>query len=674
MEVNLISLFLLVLSWNIHFCNAQTFSSLAPSNAMQAIGSDVDVTTTVTTSPPFTATWRINGIDVGTASVNSAGTATAGAVTTGTIYESRVDISAGSYTSNQYTTVLTIQALLASEDGITVDVGTPGIYDTSLNLTIQECSLNTTAYPSLTFTCDDSSCEFNSAGTLLCAEGYTTSGVSTTSTTCQADTTLTNLDVLSCVESMSATTTISTAPPYNALATGFNNLIVTAQFPTPTDTTDSCSWFYGGELGNGSGAFYATLGGCDPSPSNVNRSVTCTIDATYHIITTLTITQPLVAGNINIEVRCLVATTPGPITRTVQDCPSSLPHDVIISSSLGTYQANAMFSCPPGRELYYSNSTALPSGDTTCLANAKWNGQDNLQCWSAPDVTLNGDLNIVENDDITLTCDYDVTVIPNGTSSIFYFGNVGYTLNKDDAFSRTLQREDNMKLISCQAITPYTEVNNSTGQSLTETVNVMYISSSVSNKIETSQYVIEASESNYLLRSDQQLTMNCIPSDANPPATCSWQLCSDSRCQTLTSDGGCLITVDLNASSTVTCAAENVVGNVSSTEQTVDVIPVERQVQFNVSGSNITNDGSINSTTYLGESIMISCSVSYENEMSTTYLIKLPDSSMISQSSKMFSSVTRDDTGDYICITKDQFGNFNAAIYLNVICKFCKVL
>ncbi|XP_076801938.1 uncharacterized protein LOC143446258 isoform X7 [Clavelina lepadiformis] len=204
MEVNLISLFLLVLSWNVYFCHAQTFSSLTPSNAIQAIGSDVEITTNVTTSPPFTATWRIDGIVVGTASVNSAGTATAGAVTTGTIYESRVDISAGSFTSNQYTTVLTIQALLASEDGVTVDVGTPGIYDTSLNLNVQECSLDTTANPNLTFTCNDSPCAFNSAGTLSCAEGYETSGVSTTSTTCQADAMLTNLDVLSCAANPSS--------------------------------------------------------------------------------------------------------------------------------------------------------------------------------------------------------------------------------------------------------------------------------------------------------------------------------------------------------------------------------------------------------------------------------------------------------------------------------------
>ena len=74
--------------------------------------------------------------------------------------------------------------------------------------------------------------------------------------------------------------------------------------------------------------------------------------------------------------------------------------------------------------------------------------------------------------------------------------------------------------------------------------------------------------------------MNCTPSDANPPATCSWQLCTDLRCQTLTSDGGCLITVDLNASSTVTCAAENIVGNVASAEQSIDVVPFESELIF----------------------------------------------------------------------------------------------
>ncbi|CAK8677363.1 unnamed protein product [Clavelina lepadiformis] len=474
-----------------------------------------------------------------------------------------------------------------------------------------------------------------------------------------------------------ATTTISTDPPNNPLATGFNNLIVTAQFPTPTLSTDSCSWYYGGELDSGSGAqFYnAVFGGCDlPSPGTYD-SITCTeqtIDGTNHTITILTITQPLVAGDITFEVRCSITITPDPTTRTVQDCPSSLPYGVVITSSSQTYQASGMFSCPTG-DLFYSNGTALPSGDTTCLANAEWSGQDNLQCWMAPSVTLasssiDGDkLTVLEENDLAVTCNYD-DVIPDGNTSRFNVGGNTNTRTQEEPFIlSTLQRSDNNKIFLCQAVTPYTDLNPTNGRSSEYTLNVLYISESIANKIATSQFVIESSESNYLLRSDQQLTMNCNPSDANPPATCSWQLCSDSSCQTLTSDGGCLISVDHSVSSTVTCAAGNRVGNISSTEQTVDVVPVERQVHFNVSGNNVTNDGSINSTTYLGESIMISCSVPYENELSTTYSLKLPNNSAVAQSSIQFPSVSRFDSGGYECHTNDQFGNFSAAIYLNVI-------
>ncbi|XP_076802435.1 uncharacterized protein LOC143446604 isoform X2 [Clavelina lepadiformis] len=490
--------------------------------------------------------------------------------------------------------------------------------------------------------------------------------------------------VLICfVNGISATTSISTDPPNNPLATGFNNLIVTAQFSAPTLNTDTCSWFYEGELDSGSGALFynAVFGGCDPPSPGTYDSITCTeqtIDGTNHIITTLTITQPLVAGDMKIEVRCATATnatatkTPGPISITVQNCPSSLSYDVVITSSSQTYQASGMFSCPTG-DLFYSNGTALPSSDTTCLANAEWSGQDNLQCWMAPSVTLvsssidGNKLTVIEGNDLTLTCNYD-DVIPAGDTSRFYIGGNRNTMNQAEPFILSpIQRSDNNKIVLCQAVTNYTDLYPASGRSSNYTLNVLYISESIANKIETSQFVIKASESNYLLRSDQQLTMNCTPSDANPPATCSWQLCSDSRCQTLTSDGGCLITVNLNASSTVTCTAGNRAGNISSAEQTVDVVPVERQVLFNVSGNNVANDGSINSTTYLGESIMMYCSVPYENELSITYSLKLPNNSAVAQSSIQFLSVSRFDTGSYECHTNDQFGNFSAAIYLNVI-------
>ncbi|XP_076801206.1 uncharacterized protein LOC143445776 isoform X2 [Clavelina lepadiformis] len=281
-----------------------------------------------------------------------------------------------------------------------------------------------------------------------------------------------------------ATTTISTAPPYNPLATGFNNLIVTAQFPTPTSNTDSCFWFYGGELDSGGGAsFYSGAFGCDfPAPGTYD-SITCTeqtIDGTNHTITILTITQPLVAGNINIEVRCIIATdTPGPITRTVQNCPPSLPYDVVITSSSQTYQASGMFSCPSG-DLFYSNGTALPSSDTTCLVNAKWSGQDNLQCWMAPSVTLasssidGNKLTVVEGNDLTLACNYD-DVIPAGDTSRFYIGGNRNPMNQGEPFILfTLQRTDNNKVVSCQAVTPYTDLYPASGRSSEYTLNVLY--------------------------------------------------------------------------------------------------------------------------------------------------------------------------------------------------------
>ncbi|XP_076799922.1 uncharacterized protein LOC143445016 [Clavelina lepadiformis] len=273
-----------------------------------------------------------------------------------------------------------------------------------------------------------------------------------------------------------AITTISIDPPNNPLATGFNNLIVTAQFPIPTDLGDSCYWLYGGELDSRDGYIYST-NDCDPSPSNLNRSITCTeqtLDGTSHIITTLTITQPLVAGNITFQVRCYHATNiPTPVNRTVQDCPSSFPYGVVITSSSQTYPASGMFSCPSG-DLFYSNGTAPPSGDTVCLVNAEWKGQENLQCWKAFDASITGNLIVPEGDSISLTCNYDDTIIPKATSSIIYFDKIGYLITKDEIFRMELKKEDNMKPVSCQVVTPYTQIYNDTGRSRVEYVNVQY--------------------------------------------------------------------------------------------------------------------------------------------------------------------------------------------------------
>ncbi|CAK8677420.1 unnamed protein product [Clavelina lepadiformis] len=386
----------------------------------------------------------------------------------------------------------------------------------------------------------------------------------------------------------------------------------------------------------------------------------------------LTITQ-LKADEDGYKVKLGDTSTSQSIVLTIRDCNSSLPYDVILDATSRIFNSPGKFACSNEGELFYSNGTMLTSSDTTCLESAEWSGQDNLQCWTAPIVTLasssiDGDkLTVVEGSDLTVTCNYD-DVIPAGDSSRFYIGENRYTVTKGEPITMLfLQRSDSNKELSCQAATAYTDLYPASGMSLIYTLDVLYTSSSVINKIETSQFVIEASESNYLLRSDQQLTMNCTPSDANPPATCRWQLCSDSRCQTLTSDGGCLITVDLNASSNVTCAAGNRAGNTTSAEQTVDVIQLERQIWFNVNGINLTNDGNKIWTTYLGDSVTISCRVLYQNELNTTYSITLPNNTIIPRSSVKFPSVSYLNRGEYICKTNDQFGHFRDAITLDVI-------
>ena len=47
----------------------------------------------------------------------------------------------------------------------------------------------------------------------------------------------------------------------------------------------------------------------------------------------------------------------------------------------------------------------------------------------APDVAINGGLSVIEDNDITLTCDY-VDVLPFGNLSVLYFGDVSVVQDK----------------------------------------------------------------------------------------------------------------------------------------------------------------------------------------------------------------------------------------------------
>ena len=52
----------------------------------------------------------------------------------------------------------------------------------------------------------------------------------------------------------------------------------------------------------------------------------------------------------------------------------------------------------------------------------------------APDVFIRGELTVIENDDLTVTCEY-VDVLPHGNKSAFYFGEIAVNLDKVCIFS-----------------------------------------------------------------------------------------------------------------------------------------------------------------------------------------------------------------------------------------------
>ncbi|XP_076799915.1 uncharacterized protein LOC143445010 [Clavelina lepadiformis] len=234
-------------------------------------------------------------------------------------------------------------------------------------------------------------------------------------------------------------------------------------------------------------------------------SITCTqqtIDGTSHIITTLTVTQPLVAGNLNIESFVETGIVRGQTVAimNISDCNSSLPYDVIVDATSKIFSSPGKFTCSNGGELFYSNGAMLTSSDTTCLASAEWSGEDTLQCWTAPNVSLASSLSdgnkltVLEGDGFHLTCNYN-DVIPAGNTSRFYIGGKSYnTTQGEQLILSSLQRSDNNKVISCQAVTPYTDVYpGSSGRSLEYIVDVLYAATQ-DDKIPTCNWNLNETE------------------------------------------------------------------------------------------------------------------------------------------------------------------------------------
>ncbi|XP_076800663.1 uncharacterized protein LOC143445445 [Clavelina lepadiformis] len=164
----------------------------------------------------------------------------------------------------------------------------------------------------------------------------------------------------------------------------------------------------------------------------------------------------------------------------IKNCNVSLSNGVIVAATSRIFNSPGKFACSNGRKLFYSNGTMLTSSDTTCLASAEWSGQDNLQCWTAPSVSLasssidGNKLTVVEGNDLTLTCSYD-DVIPAGKTSQFYVGGNSFSITKGEPFTlSSLQRSDNNKVVSCQAVTSYTDLYPNSGRSSEYTLDVLY--------------------------------------------------------------------------------------------------------------------------------------------------------------------------------------------------------
>ncbi|CAK8677357.1 unnamed protein product [Clavelina lepadiformis] len=185
----------------------------------------------------------------------------------------------------------------------------------------------------------------------------------------------------------------------------------------------------------------------------------------------------------------------------------------------------------------------------------------------------------------------------------------------------------------------------------------------VVSKVELSQYTIVANKG-YLLRSDEDLTMQCIYSEANPPANCNFTF-HMTQSNTVSSVSGCSISYDLDQSSLVSCTAGNEVGSKSSNNETITVVPAQRIPEFNVTVSNITSTGGY-MMSYLGEDVNFSCTISYSDELNTTYLL-YQSNNIINSGPSVTLSAKPSDTGNYSCTTMDSFGTYSSSIYLDVL-------
>ena len=62
------------------------------------------------------------------------------------------------------------------------------------------------------------------------------------------------------------------------------------------------------------------------------------------------------------------------------DCFTSKDSLVVYSKSK-TFKSAGEFDCANGKNLYFTNGTQLKSISTTCLATARWSGENEVVCF-----------------------------------------------------------------------------------------------------------------------------------------------------------------------------------------------------------------------------------------------------------------------------------------------------
>ncbi|XP_078489960.1 uncharacterized protein LOC100178478 isoform X1 [Ciona intestinalis] len=436
------------------------------------------------------------------------------------------------------------------------------------------------------------------------------------------------------------------------VATGTTNIMITA---TVTTSPTACTW-----SGTGLTAtqFYSSaFGRCQTVIPTATRSITCT-NVPGGFSTSLTYLTAM-TSNTNVSLTCDSAVVYS-LLMVVKECSSPTPNNVPVNPSSGVYNTQANFQCSHGSTLFYVNGTT-GNNATKCLATAEWENENIVQCWSAPTATLIGNNTICAGNIATFQCTASGGV-PSLDRVEIYFNNQNQTLVGNTWTSNPLSSSNKGDIVECRAINSYTAMQEYTNLGRdSKTLIVHYQATNPKFETKFTDLLINSS-SDYLLRSDETLTMKCS-ADGNPAVTCTWS-CYPTNCGSL--PNACEINnVKVTGFTTITCTVGNGVcgGGTTSITQHITVVPVTRDPYFIIDGGVSTATSITRNKT---ESLSLVCAIQNQNEMNTLIILKKDGIINFGSDNVTINNLSPEDTGSYSCHTSDAFGNFSSSLYVDV--------